>query len=103
MSSMPFCLGVPVVDKLMPRDGTVVLRAKNQEHARREIGRLLSILTTKDVVKVHPIGLRPDHPIPVAMYFEEVRVEIGKAEEWQRSIQIGSLYSWVSTGKREAT
>ena len=98
MSSVPFSLGVPVVDSLPNSDGTYILRSKSHKDAIQEIGRLCQNLTTKDRISVYWIGNRPDKPIPVSRYFAEVRVEIGTADDWMAFLHNVSLYNYVTTG-----
>jgi hypothetical protein len=98
MSSVPFSLGVPVVDSLPNSDGTYILRSKSHKDAIQEIGRLRQNLTTKDRISAYWIGNRPDKPIPVSRYFVEVRVEIGTADDWMAFLPNVSLYNYVTTG-----
>ena len=98
MSSAPFSLGVPVVDSLPNSDGTYILRSKSRRDAMQEIGRLRQSLSTKDRISAYWIGNRPDKPIPVSRYFVEVRVDIGGAENWMKSLPSVNLYNYVTTG-----
>lgn len=101
MSSTPFCLGIPVVDHLLPKDGSVILRTANKEEVQLELNKLQKTLTTKDLIKVHPIGYRPDHPVPISKYFIEVSVQLGEAETWHKLPRLFNLWSWVSTGLKK--
>ena len=98
MSSTPFCLDAPVVDSIPNSDGSYVLRSKSRKDAMNEIKRLRQSLSTKDRISVYWIGNRPDKPIPVSRYFAEVRVEIGGAEDWMKSLLAVSLYNYTTTG-----
>ena len=98
MSSTPFCLDAPVVDSIPNSDGSYVLRSKSRKDAMNEIKRLRQSLSTKDRISVYWIGNRPDKPIPVSRYFAEVRVEIGTAEDWMKSLPSVSLYNYTTTG-----
>jgi hypothetical protein len=82
MSSMPLTIGLPVVDRLGPVDGSVILRTKTRDEMVDEVNRIQEMLSKNDLIKVCPIGLRPDKPIPTAMYFTEICISKNKAEEW---------------------
>lgn len=86
MSSTPFCLGLPVVDRLKATDMECVLRTKTFMEAKAEIRRIQNLLTSKDLIKVYIIGYRPDSPVPVAMCFTEIHITIGGAEDWIHSL-----------------
>ena len=104
MSSIPFSLGIPVVDELPPQSGQYVLRSKDEQDLSRKVQKLQSGLTKDDLIKVYYIGYRPDRPIPVSRYFAEIYVGIGEAEEWQRSFARAwnfTLYHRVTTGMNE--
>ena len=100
MSSIPFKLGVPIVDSLPYENGTYILRTRNQEDALSEINRLRKNLTTNDAIKVYYIGYCSDSPVPVSRHFTEVCVDIGHAEAWMSMLPV-SLYSFITTGVRE--
>lgn len=100
MSSTPFNLGIPVVDQLTPTSGSVVLRTKDRTVMNHEINRIQLLLSKQDLIKVCPIGLRPDWPIPTAAYFTEVCIEKGKADEWMYPLGLFSgAWPCVVTGK----
>jgi hypothetical protein len=88
MSSSVFCLGIPVIDKL--RGGYpdhFVLKAKNKEEAEKKIGRIIDDMPGTDHVKVHHIGMRPDKPVPVAMWFCEIEIERhNPADVWNKGL-----------------
>lgn len=101
MSSTPFCLGLPVVDKLEATDMQCVLRTKNFIETEAEIRRIQSLLTSKDLIRVYIIGYRPDSPVPVAMCFTEIHITIGGAEDWM--YPLGSYsggWTCVVTGRK---
>ena len=98
MSSMPFQLGIQVVDFIPTKSGSYVLRAKDKESAMLEIGRIRKILTKKDIIKTYMIGMRPDYPIPIGRYFIEVCIEISGADDWMNSLPLVCLYNSVTTG-----
>lgn len=104
MSSIPFCLGIPVVDELPPQSGKYVLRARDEQDLSRKVQKLQSVLTKDDLIKIYYIGYRPDKPFPVSRYFAEICVEIGEAEEWQqgfRRLWNYTLYHRIATGVNE--
>lgn len=76
MSSAPFKTGLRIIDR--PRFGYpdhFILRSKSREDAEKKI---------RDIVELEPdgegdirviyYGHRPDHPVPVSMYFCEIRI-----------------------------
>ena len=69
MSSTPFMCGLPVVDKLEPKNYSCILRGKSNDDIYKEVYRIANLLTTKGRIKVYPIGLRPDKPIPTSAWF----------------------------------
>ncbi len=99
MSSLPFSLGIPVVDDIPPVDGSYVLRTKDRQDVTMKIQELQHKLSVNDLIKIYFIGYRPDSKIPVSRYFTEVHVEVGKSEEYH---QLFGLYS-VNTYHRVAT
>ena len=101
MSSGPFCLGVPVVDDLKPIAMNCVLRTKNDAEMQSEIRRIQHLLTTKDLIKIYPIGYRPDQPVPTSAYFTEVHISIGDAEEWMNSLGYLSWWWQIATGMKD--
>lgn len=104
MSSMPFCLGIPVVDELPPQNGQYVLRSRNEQDLSHKVQKFQSVLTKDDLIKIYCIGYRPDRPIPVSRYFAEIYVGIGEADEWQRSLGRlwnYTLYHRIATGVNE--
>lgn len=97
---MPFDLGIPVVDRLEPSDGSVVLRTKDRDAMNDEINRIQLLLSKQDLIKVCPIGFRPDRPIPTAAYFTEVCIQKGKADEWMHLLGLFSgAWPRVVTGR----
>ena len=104
MSSTPFCLGLRVVDELPAQTGEYVLRSRDEQDLSSKVQKLQSILTKNDLIKIYHIGYRPDKPIPVSRYFAEICVEIGKAEEWQRTFSRPfntTLYHRIVIGMNE--
>lgn len=100
MSSMPFTIGLPVVDRLEPVDGSVILRTKTRDEMVDEVNRIQEMLSKNDLIKVCPIGLRPDKPIPTAMYFTEICISKNKAEEWMFPLGLFSgAWPCVVTGR----
>lgn len=104
MSSMPFSLGLPVVDRLEPTDGSVVLRTVNADEMIDEVRRIQNELSGTDVIKVYPIGMRPDQPIPIAMHFAEIRIRKNcEVKEWispyGTAIFDQGLWKYIFTGK----
>ena len=97
MSSSVFCLGIPVIDKL--RGGYpdhFVLKARSKEDAENKIGRIIDDMPGTDHVKVYHIGMRPDKPIPVAMYFCEIKIERNRPiNAWNKD-----LYHSITTGRK---
>lgn len=91
MSSTPFQLGVPIVDEVPPKDGTYILRTKDFSEVQKAIGLLARQLRKSDLIMIHRIGYRPDHPIPLSKLFTEVKVACGKAEAWMN-------YSYMTIG-----
>lgn len=79
MSSLPFKLGLPVLDIIPPEDGYYVLRSTDPEHRARKLARLQRSLSEKDLITFWDLGFRPDHPCPVAMFFTEVHIILGGA------------------------
>lgn len=103
MSSMPFDLGLPVVDRLEPIDGSVVLRTRTRYELDVEVDRIRENLSKNDLIKICPIGLRPDKPIPVAMYFAEICISKNEAEKWMHPLGLFSgAWPCVITGKAES-
>lgn len=94
MSSMPFCLGIPVVDELksVTEETNVILRAKNREEAWHKIRALQNKMSVKDLICVYEIGVRPDSPIPVAMHFSEIAIRPNKAED---HVMCNLVWGWV--------
>lgn len=95
MSSTPFQLGIPVVDKLEPINGNWVLRSKNSTEASNEIKRVCGELYEDDVIMTFPLRYYPDHPVPVCMYFTEVKIEKDYKGDGI------SFYAWVGNGKKK--
>ena len=91
MSSTPFCLGVPVVDRLPLTEGCYVLRADTSEQLFKRVRRYQQMITPEDEILVREIGYRPDHPVPLRKFFAEVIVKIGPHE--RNGI---SLFFWHS-------
>lgn len=56
MSSMPFDLGLPVVDRLEPIDGSVVLRTRTRYELDVEVDRIRENLSKNDLIKICPIA-----------------------------------------------
>lgn len=77
MSSLPFKLGLPVLDIIPPEDGVYILRSTDPEHRARKLARLQRSLSEKDLITFWDLGFKPDHPCPVSMFFTEVRITIG--------------------------
>lgn len=98
MSSLPFRLGIPVVDRLPATSGLYMLRSKNEDAHIEEIQRLQQKLSINDIIKIYRIGLRPDNPVPISQYFAEVYVGIGELKEWRILFNGVSLYHNVITG-----
>ena len=99
MSSTPFCLGLPVVDDLEPKNGSVVLRSKDEQELLMKLQKVLNELTQNDVVRMHPIGYRPNVPIPTTRYFAEVQISIGKAQSYEPSWI--DLWCWTARGSQK--
>lgn len=100
MSSMPFNLGIPVVDRLEPSDGSVVLRTRNRTAMNIEIDRIRKLLSKKDLIQICPIGMRPDWPVPTAMYFTEVCIRKNEADDWMHPLGLfSSAWPCVITGQ----
>ena len=101
MSSAPFSLGLPVVDQVPLSTGSLVLRSKSKEAEDIKLHRLRGMLTEDDLILVHTIGYRPDHPVPVAMWFSEVKVVMGGAKDGL--LKFGFIgWTYVGTGIRKA-
>jgi hypothetical protein len=102
MSSTPFNLGLPVVDSVPPEGGEYVLRAKDESDLSRKIQTLQTTLSKNDLIKIFFIGYRPDRPIPVSRFFDEISVEIGKAEVWNKRFGLWNYSLWhrIATGMR---
>ena len=98
MSSMPFNLGLPVVDFPPLMSGQYVLRSRDERLSKTKIKRLQEMLTDKDLILVEPIGMRPDKPVPVSMHFVEIKIKMGEADT-QNGI---SFYQTAVTGKRKS-
>ena len=104
MSSLPFNLGLSVVDRLEPIDGSVVLRTVNANEMIDEVHRIQNELSSTDVIKVTPIGMRPDQPIPIAMHFAEICIRKNcEVKEWMTPYGISifdqGLWKYIFTGK----
>ncbi len=100
MSSVPFCVGLPIVDELKPDAKNVILRSINREDAWSKIRKLQNQMSRKDLIKVWEIGMRPDKPIPVAMHFCEITIRPGEAEAYaMRSLVWG--WTTVVTGLKD--
>jgi len=79
MSSAPFQTDLPVIDRL--RYGypdRFILRSKSKEEAERKIRELVEREPRGEDIRVYYYGFRPDHPVPVAMYFLEVEIKRDK-------------------------
>lgn len=101
MSSTPFCLGLPVVDRLEATNMQCVLRTRNLKEADIEIHRIQNLLTSKDLIKAYPIGYRPDSPVPITKYFTEIHITINGADDWMYPLGMYSGAWWtVVTGRR---
>ena len=98
MSSGPFCLGVPVVDHLKPKDGTVVLRTKDVVEAWERIKEVQQLLSKKSRISIYFIGYRCDHPVPLPMWFSEISIEL-KPEHLYPGYY--SLYHFTVNGTQE--
>ena len=81
MSSMPFKLGLPVVDKLPLISGHYVLRAKDRQHMYKIIRATQAALDDTATILVYEIEYRPDHPVPVRTWFAEVKIVMDPVEE----------------------
>ena len=101
MSSKPFKLGLPIMERLEPKDGHAVLRTRNREEMIRIIMRTRELLTAHDVILVSERGLRPDFPVPAPMYFAEVVIVIDMPEEEKRQHMRHGAWR-VYEGKRKA-
>ena len=76
MSSEPFKIGLPIIDKL--RYGypdEFILRAKSREDAEKKIRDLVTREPIGADIRVWHFGFRPDKPVPVAMYFCEIIIK----------------------------
>lgn len=73
MSSCPFDVGLPIYDDVPAfLEDSFILRAKDRKSMFHLVNKLVQLTPrSKDVLVCH-IGLRPDHPIPRAMYFVEI-------------------------------
>ena len=98
MSSTPFMCGLPVVDKLEPKNYSCILRGKNSDDIYKEVYRIANLLTTNDRIKVYPIGLRPDKPIPTSAWFAEIEIEI----DYNCSNVLDTNWWTIVRGKKEA-
>ena len=105
MSSVPFCLGVPVVDDIHAESGIYVLRTRSYHDLALKVNDLQDRLSKRDLIRFFIIGYRPDKPIPVGRLFTEVMVYIGGAQEWQPTFgywYVGA-YHRIATGMKEDT
>ena len=91
MSSCPFRLGLPVVDKPEYTDMKewFVLRAIDDADMRRKLKEFQKDIPKSVDALVYIIGYRPDKPVPVTRYFAEI--EFRKHEEWVYP----SLLAWT--------
>ena len=105
MSSVPFCLGVPVVDDIPAESGTYVLRTRSYHDLALKVNDLQDRLSKRDLIKLYIIGYRPDKPIPVGRLFTEVVVDIGLAQKRQSiyGLWCVSAYHRIATGMKEDT
>ena len=87
MSSMPYQLDMPVYENWRYAMGCerFILCGRNEEHVDRMIMRLIETIPETQVLRVHPIGFRPAHPVPVGRYFAECHVEEDK-QPWLLSL-----------------
>lgn len=95
MSSMPYQLDMPVYENWRYAMGCerFILCGRSEEHIMRMIAKLIETVPDTSVLRVHPIGLRPAHPIPVGRYFVECCVDDEKPYDYL------SLYKWNFKGK----
>ena len=83
MSSYPFKSGVPVLNNtLYSFPDHFFLRSTDKAASDEKIRRLKRKLPIGVKMRIHEVGFRPDHPVPVAMYFCEVFL-IGRRREWK--------------------
>lgn len=101
MSSLPFRLGCPVVDELPCEDGIYVLRARNPENMFDKVDELKCKLCKNDLIRIYPIGYKPDDPIPVCRYFVEVHINIGAAPADGALPYAVGHYRYWTIGKKE--
>lgn len=100
MTISPFKCGLPVVDRIPQQDCHVILRSHTLQDAMRKVRRLQEGLTVKDMIKVYPIGLRPDKPVPVSAFFAEIEIKINATNE-DRLITEANPFWTVYRGKRK--
>ena len=100
MTSSPFKSGLPVVDRIPQQDCHVILRSHTLQDMQRKVRRLQEGLTVKDMIKVYPIGQRPDKPVPVSAFFTEIEVKINATSE-DRLITEANPFWTVHMGKRK--
>ena len=67
----------PIYDNVEHARGcsSFIFRAKNGKECQKLVDDFIDTVPTTKMVKVYNIGLRPDHPIPIARYFSEVCVD----------------------------
>lgn len=100
MSSAPFQLGLEVVNRLPIENCWVVLRTKDRAAMIREIARVREHTTVRDEILVHELGYRPDHPVPCAMWFAEVKIKMDRKPGEEPVIKLG----WQEyKGRKRAT
>ena len=104
MSSVPFCLGVLVVDDIPAESGTYVLRTRSYHDLAVKVNDLQNRLSKCDLIKLYIIGYRPDKPIPVGRFFTEVEVDLGGAQKWQSIFGrwYAGAYHRIATGMKES-
>lgn len=89
MSSMPFQLGIPVVDVPPVNAESFILRSKDQEEMKEKLFRMRRLYGKNDIIKVCYMGYRPDRPVPTATYFAEIAIERGKGKLFNGRLDLG--------------
>ncbi len=80
MSSMPFQLGLKVVDDFKydsPFDEAIsfIMRGKDEKDVIAKLIKILDDVPDDMEMLIYHIGMRPDKPIPISRYFVEVKIE----------------------------
>ena len=75
MSSLPFKMGLPIVDRPIygyPDD--FILRSRSKADAERRIKEMRTRERPARIL-IQDLGMRPDHPVPVAAHFCRVTIQ----------------------------